>query len=206
MLDFPLSVLLQVLKSFCHSIFGNSTNQQRLELLLEIFQVFASGKLPIQQINSGLKSYMKNFKLWQVENLQFNNSTENGAYQILKKFAIQQFTIVAKLLLVENCKFNSNSYIREMGYIRFLTSTCTSTIFAKILQVENLQFNNSTGNGAYQIFHYVSWKIVPTSHSNSLVKSPSFFSVWKIERIIFVSYLFVLFNKSSRKTQSHCKF
>ena len=47
MLDFPLSVLLQVLKSFCHSIFGNSTNQQRLELLLEIFQVFASGKLPI---------------------------------------------------------------------------------------------------------------------------------------------------------------
>ena len=79
MLDFPLSVLLQALKSFCHCIFGNSTNQQRLELIHEIFQVFASGKLSIQQINSVLRSYIKNFKLLQVENLQFNNSTENGA-------------------------------------------------------------------------------------------------------------------------------
>ena len=79
MLDFPLSVRLQVFKSFCHCIFGNSTNQQRLELIHEIFQVFASGKLSIQQINSVLNSYIKNFKLLPVENLQFNNSTENGA-------------------------------------------------------------------------------------------------------------------------------
>ena len=33
----------------------------------------------IQQINSVLNSYIKNFKLLPVENLQFNNSTENGA-------------------------------------------------------------------------------------------------------------------------------
>ena len=52
---------------------------QHLELIHEIFHVFASGKLSIQQINSVLNLYIKNFKLFPVENLQFNNSTENGA-------------------------------------------------------------------------------------------------------------------------------
>ena len=51
MLDFPLSVLLQVLKIFYHLIFGNSTNQQRFELVYKKFQAFASGKFAIQQFN-----------------------------------------------------------------------------------------------------------------------------------------------------------
>ena len=67
-----------LLQNFCQWKNCNSTNQQRLELIHEIFQVFASGKLSIQQINSVLNSYIKNFKLLTVENLQFNNSTENS--------------------------------------------------------------------------------------------------------------------------------
>ena len=51
MLDFPLSVLLQVLKAFA------------IEYLV------------IQQINSDRNSYMKFFKFLQVENDQFNKST-----------------------------------------------------------------------------------------------------------------------------------
>ena len=75
----------------------NSTNQQRLELIHEIFQVFASGKLSIQQINSVLNSYLKKFKLLKVENLQFNR--EWGMIDIKE---IQE--IANCKLKITNCK------------------------------------------------------------------------------------------------------